>query len=217
MDVKRQWEARKTLFFGIMILILSLICYGVAIYTLVYMRYYEKPFMWGRIFTINQVESLADEYFRNTMGADNFLDKMAAQGLRKFLWAVAVESRRYLLVLGLLEVFSGLYLMLLDNAKGDPNACLQSTGSNWETSRCPLCGKRFAGRDGICPGCDNMPKAMGPQTTHFKPHATPAFVLKHLVEPPLSPHTHLRATFCPYCGRKNPSGARFCGGCGQRL
>ena len=216
MEFKIRWEARKALIFGAAILVLTLVCYGVAFYTTGY---------GGVRITVNQVEEMAVRYFRSVFGRMDFLDALQASGLKVFLRALAVVIRRYVLALGLLELFIGLYLKIQIVAQDNLNACSRGIGPNWETTRCPHCGKRFAGRPAFCPNCTMAIAVPGPAayavTTHprLQTKANPAsrnVVKLPPVEHPAAP-AQPQFTFCPDCGRKNPAGAKFCAGCGRQL
>lgn len=216
MEFKRRWEARKALILGVAILVLSLVCYGAAFYTMGYV---------GMRITVNQVEGMAVHYFRSVFDRMDFLDALQASGLKVFLRALAVVIRRYVLVLGLLELFIGLYLKIQIVAEENLNACHRGSGPNWETTRCPHCGKRFAGRPAFCPNCTMAIAVPGPAAhavtarsrlqTKTPPTSGNAVKMPP-VERPAAP-AQPEFTFCPDCGRKNPAGAKFCAGCGRQL
>jgi ribosomal protein L40E len=75
---------------------------------------------------------------------------------------------------------------------------------------CPRCGTRNPGPNKFCTGCG----APQPQDVAFEqaPEARLIEDEAELARAKAGPDVH-----CPYCGSRNPAGARFCGACGGDL
>src|SRR3989337_2565526 len=75
---------------------------------------------------------------------------------------------------------------------------------------CPRCGTRNPGPQKFCNGCG----APQPEDVVFEQPAQERLIedKAELARAKAGPDVH-----CPYCGARNPAGAKFCGACGGNL
>ena len=209
---KKLKQAKIAIVAGVVALALCVVCYCGILYAK-----HEINKDSGYKMTISQLKAVADllydyakEYgFSEAMSEEN--------GTQLLLLCIALKIRIPTLIIGLVLLGVGAFLRLQANTlPGGSTYSPVTPSANLATTRCPHCGKVFAGKAGFCPSCGKeiAPKApAAPAAPQQVPEES-----KPVTAPSADEATeNRRGVTCPQCGKVYPTWQSFCTSCGSDL
>ena len=209
---KKLKQAKIAIVAGVVALALCVVCYCGILYA---KHEINKDSVYKM--TISQLKAVADllydyakEYgFSEAMSEEN--------GTQLLLLCIALKIRIPTLIIGLVLLGVGAFLRLQANTlPGGSTYSPVTPSANLATTRCPHCGKVFAGKAGFCPSCGKeiAPKApAAPAAPQQVPEES-----KPVTAPSADEATeNRRGVTCPQCGKVYPTWQRFCTSCGSDL
>lgn len=209
---KKLKQAKIAIVAGVVALALCVVCYCGILYA---KHEINKDSVYKM--TISQLKAVADllydyakEYgFSEAMSEEN--------GTQMLLLCIALKIRIPTLIIGLVLLGVGAFLRLQANTlPGGSTYSPVTPSANLATTRCPHCGKVFAGKAGFCPSCGKeiAPKApAAPAAPQQVPEES-----KPVTAPSADEATeNRRGVTCPQCGKVYPTWQSFCTSCGSDL
>ena len=209
---KKLKQAKIAIVAGVVALALCVVCYCGILYA---KHEINKDSVYKM--TISQLKAVADllydyakEYgFSEAMSEEN--------GTQLLLLCIALKIRIPTLIIGLALLGVGAFLRLQANTlPGGSTYSPVTPSANLATTRCPHCGKVFAGKAGFCPSCGKeiAPKApAAPAAPQQVPEES-----KPVTAPSADEATeNRRGVTCPQCGKVYPTWQSFCTSCGSDL
>ena len=209
---KKLKQAKIAIVAGVVALALCVVCYCGILYA---KHEINKDSVYKM--TISQLKAVADllydyakEYgFSEAMSEEN--------GTQLLLLCIALKIRIPTLIIGLVLLGVGAFLRLQANTlPGGSTYSPVTPSANLATTRCPHCGKVFAGKAGFCPSCGKeiAPKApAAPAAPQQVPEES-----KPVTAPSADEATeNRRGVTCPQCGKVYPTWQSFCTSCGSDL
>ena len=209
---KKLKQAKIAIVAGVVALALCVVCYCGILYA---KHEINKDSVYKM--TISQLKAVADllydyakEYgFSEAMSEEN--------GTQLLLLCIALKIRIPTLIIGLVLLGVGAFLRLQANTlPGGSTYSPVTPSANLATTRCPHCGKVFAGKAGFCPSCGKeiAPKApAAPAAPQQVPEES-----KPVTAPSAGEATEKRrGVTCPQCGKVYPTWQNFCTSCGSDL
>ena len=209
---KKLKQAKIAIVAGVVALALCVVCYCGILYA---KHEINKDSVYKM--TISQLKAVADllydyakEYgFSEAMSEEN--------GTQLLLLCIALKIRIPTLIIGLALLGIGAFLRLQANTlPGGSTYSPVTPSANLATTRCPHCGKVFAGKAGFCPSCGKeiAPKApAAPAAPQQVPEES-----KPVTAPSADEATeNRRGVTCPQCGKVYPTWQSFCTSCGSDL
>lgn len=209
---KKLKQAKIAIVAGVVALALCVVCYCGILYA---KHEINKDSVYKM--TISQLKAVADllydyakEYgFSEAMSEEN--------GTQLLLLCIALKIRIPTLIIGLALLGIGAFLRLQANTlPGGSTYSPVTPSANLATTRCPHCGKVFAGKAGFCPSCGKeiAPKApAAPAAPQQVPEES-----KPVTAPSADEATeNRRGVTCPQCGKVYPTWQNFCTSCGSDL
>ena len=209
---KKLKQAKIAIVAGVVALALCVVCYCGILYA---KNEINKDSVYKM--TISQLKAVADllydyakEYgFSEAMSEEN--------GTQLLLLCIALKIRIPTLIIGLVLLCVGAFLRLQANTlPGGSTYSPVTPSANLATTRCPHCGKVFAGKAGFCPSCGKeiAPKApAAPAAPQQVPEES-----KPVTAPSADEATeNRRGVTCPQCGKVYPTWQSFCTSCGSDL
>ena len=209
---KKLKQAKIAIVAGVVALALCVVCYCGILYA---KHEINKDSVYKM--TISQLKAVADllydyakEYgFSEAMSEEN--------GTPLLLLCIALKIRIPTLIIGLVLLGVGAFLRLQANTlPGGSTYSPVTPSANLATTRCPHCGKVFAGKAGFCPSCGKeiAPKApAAPAAPQQVPEES-----KPVTAPSADEATeNRRGVTCPQCGKVYPTWQSFCTSCGSDL
>ena len=209
---KKLKQAKIAIVAGIVALAICVVCYCGILYA---KHEINKDSVYKM--TISQLKAVADllydyakEYgFSEAMSEEN--------GTQLLLLCIALKIRIPTLIIGLVLLGVGAFLRLQANTlPGGSTYSPVTPSANLATTRCPHCGKVFAGKAGFCPSCGKeiAPKApAAPAAPQQVPEES-----KPVTAPSADEATeNRRGVTCPQCGKVYPTWQSFCTSCGSDL
>ena len=209
---KKLKQAKIAIVAGVVALALCVVCYCGILYA---NHEINKDSVYKM--TISQLKAVADllydyakEYgFSEAMSEEN--------GTQLLLLCIALKIRIPTLIIGLVLLGVGAFLRLQANTlPGGSTYSPVTPSANLATTRCPHCGKVFAGKAGFCPSCGKeiAPKApAAPAAPQQVPEES-----KPVTAPSADEATeNRRGVTCPQCGKVYPTWQSFCTSCGSDL
>ena len=209
---KKLKQAKIAIVAGVVALALCVVCYCGILYA---KHEINKDSVYKM--TISQLKAVADllydyakEYgFSEAMSEEN--------GTQLLLLCIALKIRIPTLIIGLVLLGVGAFLRLQANTlPGGSTYSPVTPSANLATTRCPHCGKVFAGKAGFCPSCGKeiAPKApAAPAAPQQVPEES-----KPVTAPSADEATeNRRGVTCPQCGKVYPTWQNFCTSCGSDL
>lgn len=209
---KKLKQAKIAIVAGVVALALCVVCYCGILYA---KHEINKDSVYKM--TISQLKAVADllydyakEYgFSEAMSEEN--------GTQMLLLCIALKIRIPTLIIGLVLLGVGAFLRLQANTlPGGSTYSPVTPSANLATTRCPHCGKVFAGKAGFCPSCGKeiAPKApAAPAAPQQVPEES-----KPVTAPSADEATeNRRGVTCPQCGKVYPTWQNFCTSCGSDL
>lgn len=209
---KKLKQAKIAIVAGVVALALCVVCYCGIFYA---KHEINKDSVYKM--TISQLKAVADllydyakEYgFSEAMSEEN--------GTQLLLLCIALKIRIPTLIIGLVLLGVGAFLRLQANTlPGGSTYSPVTPSANLATTRCPHCGKVFAGKAGFCPSCGKeiAPKApAAPAAPQQVPEES-----KPVTAPSADEATeNRRGVTCPQCGKVYPTWQSFCTSCGSDL
>ena len=209
---KKLKQAKIAIVAGVVALALCVVCYCGILYA---KHEINKDSVYKM--TISQLKAVADllydyakEYgFSEAMSEEN--------GTQLLLLCIALKIRITTLIIGLVLLGVGAFLRLQANTlPGGSTYSPVTPSANLATTRCPHCGKVFAGKAGFCPSCGKeiAPKApAAPAAPQQVPEES-----KPVTAPSADEATeNRRGVTCPQCGKVYPTWQSFCTSCGSDL
>lgn len=212
MKAKKLKQAKIAIVAGIVALALCVVCYCGILYA---KHEINKDSVYKM--TISQLKAVADllydyakEYgFSEAMSEEN--------GTQLLLLCIALKIRIPTLIIGLVLLGVGAFLRLQANTlPGGSTYSPVTPSANSATTRCPHCGKVFAGKAGFCPSCGKEIAAKAPAAP-AAPQQVPE-ESKPVTAPSAGEATeNRRGVTCPQCGKVYPTWQNFCTSCGSDL
>lgn len=212
MKAKKLKQAKIAIVAGVVALALCVVCYCGILYA---KHEINKDSVYKM--TISQLKAVADllydyakEYgFSEAMSEEN--------GTQLLLLCIALKIRIPTLIIGLALLGIGAFLRLQANTlPGGSTYSPVTPSANSATTRCPHCGKVFAGKAGFCPSCGKEIAAKAPAAP-AAPQQVPE-ESKPVTAPSAGEATeNRRGVTCPQCGKVYPTWQNFCTSCGSDL
>ena len=209
---KKLKQAKIAIVAGVVALALCVVCYCGILYA---KHEINKDSVYKM--TISQLKAVADllydyakEYgFSEAMSEEN--------GTQLLLLCIALKIRIPTLIIGLALLGIGAFLRLQANTlPGGSTYSPVTPSANLATTRCPHCGKVFAGKAGFCPSCGKEIAAKAPAAP-AAPQQVPE-ESKPVTAPSADEATeNRRGVTCPQCGKVYPTWQSFCTSCGSDL
>ena len=209
---KKLKQAKIAIVAGVVALALCVVCYCGILYA---KHEINKDSVYKM--TISQLKAVADllydyakEYgFSEAMSEEN--------GTQLLLLCIALKIRIPTLIIGLALLGIGAFLRLQANTlPGGSTYSPVTPSANSATTRCPHCGKVFAGKAGFCPSCGKEIAAKAPAAP-AAPQQVPE-ESKPVTAPSAGEATeNRRGVTCPQCGKVYPTWQSFCTSCGSDL
>ena len=209
---KKLKQAKIAIVAGVVALALCVVCYCGILYA---KHEINKDSVYKM--TISQLKAVADllydyakEYgFSEAMSEEN--------GTQLLLLCIALKIRIPTLIIGLVLLGVGAFLRLQANTlPGGSTYSPVTPSANSATTRCPHCGKVFAGKAGFCPSCGKEIAAKAPAAP-AAPQQVPE-ESKPVTAPSADEATeNRRGVTCPQCGKVYPTWQSFCTSCGSDL
>ena len=223
---KKLKQAKITLVAGIVALALCVVCYCGILYAKHEINKESEYFQ----MSISDMKAWADRAF-DYAKEYGFSEVMAEEeGTQLLLLCIALKIRIPTLIIGLALLGVGAFLRLQANTlPGGSTYSPVTPGANLATTRCPHCGKVFAGKAGFCPSCGKEIAAKAPvqepkPAVPVTPAAPPApqqvpEEKKPSTTAPSAGETagNRHGVTCPQCGKVYPTWQSFCTSCGSDL
>lgn len=212
MKAKKLKQAKIAIVAGIVALALCVVCYCGIFYA---KHEINKDSVYKM--TISQLKAVADLFY-DYAKEYGFSEVMSEDyGTQLLLLCIALKIRIPTLIIGLALLGVGAFLRLQANTlPGGSTYSPVTPSANLATTRCPHCGKVFAGKAGFCPSCGKeiAPKApAAPAAPQQVPEES-----KPVTAPSADEATeNRRGVTCPQCGKVYPTWQSFCTSCGSDL
>ena len=209
---KKLKQAKIAIVAGVVALALCVVCYCGILYA---KHEINKDSVYKM--TISQLKAVADLLY-DYAKEDGFSEAMSEEnGTQLLLLCIALKIRIPTLIIGLALLGVGAFLRLQANTlPGGSTYSPVTPSANLATTRCPHCGKVFAGKAGFCPSCGKeiAPKApAAPAAPQQVPEES-----KPVTAPSADEATeNRRGVTCPQCGKVYPTWQYFCTSCGSDL
>lgn len=213
MKAKKLKQAKIAIVAGIVALAICVVCYCGILYAKYEINKESEYFQ----MSISDMKALADRAF-DYAKEYGFSEVMSEDyGTQLLLLCIALKIRIPTLIIGLALLGIGAFLRLQANTlPGGSTYSPVTPSANSATTRCPHCGKVFAGKAGFCPSCGKeiAPKApAAPAAPQQVPEES-----KPVTAPSADEATeNRRGVTCPQCGKVYPTWQSFCTSCGSDL
>ena len=213
MKAKKLKQAKIAIVAGIVALAICVVCYCGILYAKYEINKESEYFQ----MSISDMKALADRAF-DYAKEYGFSEVMSEDyGTQLLLLCIALKIRIPTLIIGLALLGIGAFLRLQANTlPGGSTYSPVTPSANLATTRCPHCGKVFAGKAGFCPSCGKeiAPKApAAPAAPQQVPEES-----KPVTAPSADEATeNRRGVTCPQCGKVYPTWQSFCTSCGSDL
>lgn len=210
---KKLKQAKIAIVAGVVALALCVVCYCGILYAKHEINKESEYFQ----MSISDMKALADRAF-DYAKEYGFSEVMSEDyGTQLLLLCIALKIRIPTLIIGLALLGIGAFLRLQANTlPGGSTYSPVTPSANLATTRCPHCGKVFAGKAGFCPSCGKeiAPKApAAPAAPQQVPEES-----KPVTAPSADEATeNRRGVTCPQCGKVYPTWQSFCTSCGSDL
>lgn len=210
---KKLKQAKIAIVAGVVALALCVVCYCGILYAKYEINKESEYFQ----MSISDMKALADRAF-DYAKEYGFSEVMSEDyGTQLLLLCIALKIRIPTLIIGLALLGIGAFLRLQANTlPGGSTYSPVTPSANLATTRCPHCGKVFAGKAGFCPSCGKeiAPKApAAPAAPQQVPEES-----KPVTAPSADEATeNRRGVTCPQCGKVYPTWQSFCTSCGSDL
>lgn len=210
---KKLKQAKIAIVAGVVALALCVVCYCGILYAKHEINKESEYFQ----MSISDMKALADRAF-DYAKEYGFSEVMSEDyGTQMLLLCIALKIRIPTLIIGLVLLGVGAFLRLQANTlPGGSTYSPVTPSANLATTRCPHCGKVFAGKAGFCPSCGKeiAPKApAAPAAPQQVPEES-----KPVTAPSADEATeNRRGVTCPQCGKVYPTWQSFCTSCGSDL
>lgn len=210
---KKLKQAKIAIVAGVVALALCVVCYCGILYAKHEINKESEYFQ----MSISDMKALADRAF-DYAKEYGFSEVMSEDyGTQLLLLCIALKIRIPTLIIGLALLGVGAFLRLQANTlPGGSTYSPVTPSANLATTRCPHCGKVFAGKAGFCPSCGKeiAPKApAAPAAPQQVPEES-----KPVTAPSADEATeNRRGVTCPQCGKVYPTWQSFCTSCGSDL
>ena len=209
---KKLKQAKIAIVAGVVALALCVVCYCGILYA---KHEINKDSVYKM--TISQLKAVADLLYdyAKEYGLSEAMSE--ENGTQLLLLCIALKIRIPTLIIGLVLLGVGAFLRLQANTlPGGSTYSPVTPSANLATTRCPHCGKVFAGKAGFCPSCGKeiAPKApAAPAAPQQVPEES-----KPVTAPSADEATeNRRGVTCPQCGKVYPTWQSFCTSCGSDL
>ena len=214
MKAKKLKQAKIAIVAGIVALALCVVCYCGILYAKHKINKESGYFQ----MSISDMKALADRAF-DYAKEYGFSEVMSEEyGTQLLLLCIALKIRIPTLIIGLALLGVGAFLRLQANTlPGGSTYSPVTPSANLATTRCPHCGKVFAGKAGFCPSCGKEIAAKAPAAP-----AAPQRVSEESSASAAAPSAgetagNRRGVICPQCGKVYPTWQSFCTSCGSDL
>lgn len=209
---KKLKQAKIAIVAGVVALALCVVCYCGILYA---KHEINKDSVYKM--TISQLKAVADLFY-DYAKEYGFSEAMSEEnGTQLLLLCIALKIRIPTLIIGLALLGIGAFLRLQANTlPGGSTYSPVTPSANSATTRCPHCGKVFAGKAGFCPSCGKEIAAKAPAAP-AAPQQVPE-ESKPVTAPSADEATeNRRGVTCPQCGKVYPTWQSFCTSCGSDL
>ena len=210
---KKLKQAKIAIVAGVVALALCVVCYCGILYAKHEINKESEYFQ----MSISDMKALADRAF-DYAKEYGFSEVMSEDyGTQLLLLCIALKIRIPTLIIGLALLGVGAFLRLQANTlPGGSTYSPVTPSANLATTRCPHCGKVFAGKAGFCPSCGKEIAAKAPAAP-AAPQQVPE-ESKPVTAPSAGEATeNRRGVTCPQCGKVYPTWQNFCTSCGSDL
>ena len=210
---KKLKQAKIAIVAGVVALALCVVCYCGILYAKHEINKESEYFQ----MSISDMKALADRAF-DYAKEYGFSEVMSEDyGTQLLLLCIALKIRIPTLIIGLALLGIGAFLRLQANTlPGGSTYSPVTPSANSATTRCPHCGKVFAGKAGFCPSCGKEIAAKAPAAP-AAPQQVPE-ESKPVTAPSAGEATeNRRGVTCPQCGKVYPTWQNFCTSCGSDL
>ncbi len=211
---KKLKQAKIAIVAGVVALALCVVCYCGILYAKHEINKESEYFQ----MSISDMKALADRAF-DYAKEYGFSEVMSEDyGTQLLLLCIALKIRIPTLIIGLALLGVGAFLRLQANTlPGGSTYSPVTPSANLATTRCPHCGKVFAGKAGFCPSCGKEIAAKAPAAP-----AAPQRVSEESSASAAAPSAgetagNRRGVICPQCGKVYPTWQSFCTSCGSDL
>ena len=210
---KKLKQAKIAIVAGVVALALCVVCYCGIFYAKHEINKESEYFQ----MSISDMKALADRAF-DYAKEYGFSEVMSEDyGTQMLLLCIALKIRIPTLIIGLALLGIGAFLRLQANTlPGGSTYSPVTPSANLATTRCPHCGKVFAGKAGFCPSCGKEIAPTAPAAP-AAPQQVPE-ESKPVTAPSADEATeNRRGVTCPQCGKVYPTWQNFCTSCGSDL